>query len=97
MGPLAPVIDSLLKELTGGVKEKRSTLQTNWYEIMGNQLGPHTKPSLHPNGRLWIWVDDSTLASELRQRYQGTILKRVEAVLGEGRVKKILFRVGEIR
>ncbi len=97
MGPLTPVIHSLLEELSRGVKERRSVLQSHWEQIMGNQFGSHTKPQLQPRGTLCVWVDDSTLASELRQRYLGTILKRTENVLGEGAVKKIVFRVGELR
>ena len=97
MGPLAPVIHSVLEELSQGVKERRSVLQGHWEQIMGNQLSTHTKPQLQPGGTLCVWVDDSTLASELRQRYLGTILKRTGNVLGEGAIKKIVFRVGELR
>lgn len=96
MRPLAPVIDSLLQELTRGVKEKRSTLQTDWPKIMGSSFSAHTRPALQGTS-LCIWVDDSVLAYELSQKYRGTILKRVAGTLGEGAVKKITFRVGEIR
>lgn len=96
MGPLAPVLNSIL-EGTGGVKEKRTSLQTHWSQIVGNQLGGHTRPSLTPEGWLSVWVDDSTLACEVRQRYLGTILKRTEAILGEGAIKKMAVKVGRIR
>jgi predicted nucleic acid-binding Zn ribbon protein len=94
MQPLAPVLDALLQALKTGVKEKRSTLQSLWPEIVGASLAPHTRPSLRPSGTLYVWVDDSTLASELNQRYLGTILKRSQAALGEETVRKVVFGVG---
>jgi len=97
MQPLAPVIDSLLQGLKAGVKGKRATLQSIWPQIVGSSLSPHTKPSLMREGILCVWVDSSVLAYELSQRYRGTILKRTQASLGEETVKKIIFRVGEIR
>ena len=96
MGPLTPIIDSLLQDLSRGVKEKRSLLQTGWPKIVGSSFGAHTRPFLRAGGTLCVRVDDSTLAYELSQRYQGTILKRVEGALGEGVVKRIVFRVGSI-
>lgn len=94
MGPLQSIIQSLLEELTHGVKEKRSTLQSKWPSIIGNTFSRHTRPTLEQSGTLHVWVDDSVLASELNQKYSGTILKRAENILGEGTIKKIKFRVG---
>lgn len=97
MGPLVSVIDSVLEELGRGVKEKHSLLQTAWPKILGPSFSTHSRPDLHENGTLCVWVDDSTLAYELSQRYRGTVLKRVGATLGEELVKRIVFRVGSIR
>lgn len=94
MGPLQPIIHLLLEELTHGVKEKRSTLQGEWPSIIGSTFSQHTRPNLEEGGTLRVWVDDSVLAYELSQRYSGTILKRAENILGEGTIKKIIFRVG---
>lgn len=96
-GPLAPVLDTLLQGLRSGVKERRTLLLEKWPAIVGSAFAKHTKAHLHKQGTLSVWVDDSTLAFELSQRYRGTILKRVEELLGEGEVKRIAFRVGEIR
>lgn len=96
MGPLTPILDSLFEELARGVKEKRSLLQVGWPKIMGPSLSTHTRPTLQEGGTLCVWVDDSTLAYELSQRYRGTVLKRVGAMLGEETVKRIIFRVGSI-
>lgn len=97
VGPLAPVLSHLLQDLKQGVKKQRSTLQDLWPQIIGKTFEHHTKGTLLPTGTLTVWVDNSSLAAELRQRYQGTILKRVQGALGEAAVKKVSFRVGEIR
>lgn len=97
MGPLGSVIDSLLQDLRIGIKKDRSNLQTLWPQIAGDSFSQHTKPTLQMAGTLCVWVDDSALASELSQKYQGTLLKRTQALLGEGAVKRIVFRVGQLR
>ena len=97
MGPLAPVVRSLLQDLSQGVNRERSDLVSEWPSLVGKSLSAHTKPSLLSSGTVCIWVDDSTLAFELSQKYQGTILRRLEAVWGEGAVKRLIFRVGQIR
>ena len=96
MRPLAPLVDSLLRDLKTGIKEKRSNLETLWPEIAGSSFGPHTKASLRRGGTLCVWVDNSVLASELSHKYQGTLLKRTQQALGEAEIKKIIFRVGQI-
>lgn len=94
-----------IKDLIGGViaslstpeKSKRQQLVDSWRAIAGPKIAPHTKPSLSSEGKLFVWVDDSTLAFELNQRYKQTFLKRVQAVLGENEVTDICFRVGQLR
>lgn len=95
-GPLTPVLDSLLQELKTGVKERRGALQDHWIDIVGTSLSRQTKGTLRKDGTLCVWTEDSTLAYELGRKYQGTILRRAEKFLGEGLVKRVVFRVGEI-
>lgn len=97
MRPLETVVDALLHHLKIGIKKERSDLRALWPEIAGASLSPHTKPRLLPGGTLCVWVDDSSLASEVMHRYQGTLLKRTQAALGEDAVKKIIVRVGQLR
>jgi hypothetical protein len=97
VGPLTPVLNSLLQELKTGVKEKRSLLENRWAEIVGSAYSGRTKGVLQREGTLCVWANDSVLAYELGRKYQGTILQRARRVLGEDEIKKIIFRVGEIR
>ncbi len=96
VGPLTDVVSSLLQDLKTGIKEKRTTLQNLWPQIMGPSFADHTKGALQKDNTLCIWVDDSVLAYELSQRYRGTILKRAQGILGEETIKKVIVRVGEI-
>ncbi len=96
-GPLTSVLDTLFRDLKTGVKEKRSSLEDRWSEIVGSAFARHTKGVIRTGKILAVWVDDSALASELAQKYQGTILKNAQTVLGEETVQKIVFRVGETR
>lgn len=96
MGPLAPVLDSLLKELSSGVKEQRTALENEWPHIAGSSFAPHTQAVLWSGGTLCVRADSAVLAYELSQKYSGTLLKRTKEALGEETVKKIVFRVGQL-
>ncbi|MBI2167637.1 MAG: DUF721 domain-containing protein [Candidatus Omnitrophica bacterium] len=97
MGPLGSTLQFILRELGSGEKSERSRLQMLWPKIAGPQFTPHTRPALQKDGTVCVWVDDSLLACELNLRYQGTLLKRAQGALGEERVKKIIFRVGQTK
>ena len=75
----------------------RSKLVSEWPAIAGLKIAEHTRPTLSATGGLWVWVDQSSLAFELNQRYRGSLLKRTQAVLGEEAVKSVRFRVGQLR
>ena len=75
----------------------RSKLVSEWPAIAGDRIAAHTRPTLNAAGDLWVWVDQSSLAFELNQRYRGSLLKRTQAVLGEAAVKSVRFRVGQLR
>ena len=95
--PLKPILNSLFADLTNLEKRKRSTLVDFWPELVGGYFSKHTKPRFSTHGRITVWVDDPTIAFELRQRYQSVLLKRLKNQFGEEQVKDIRFFVGEIR
>lgn len=96
MRPLLPILTSVLEGLTQGDNPQRISLTGQWTSIMGEKFARHTKPSLGTGGSLCIWVDDSVLAYELSQKYRGTVLKRLDATLGKGSIKRLIFRVGQL-
>ncbi len=91
------VLSGVLQELQSPKKEKHRKLLESWPAIAGKKIASHTKPFLTKEKRLNVWVDQSTLAFELRQRYQQTLLKRTQAVLVAEEVLSILFFVGQLR
>lgn len=94
---IGELLPSVLASLQSPELALRSRLTAEWPAIAGEKIAAHTRPTLNNSGELWVWVDQSTLAFELNQRYKGSLLKRTQAVLGEGAVKTVRFRVGQLR
>ena len=91
------ILPSVLAGLETPEKLRRSQLLRDWPQIAGPHLASHTRPSLGQNGQLYVWVDQSTLAFEINQRYRPSLLKRVQAALGEENVTSVRVRVGQLR
>ncbi len=97
MQSVKDLLPSVFAALQTPVLKQRSSLFSRWSEITGAEIAEHTRPSLGKNGKLFVWVDQSTLAFELSQRHSQSILKRTQALLGEEAVTSICFRVGQLR
>lgn len=97
MDPIKNIIENVFKELQNPEVVQRRKVFEKWHEIAGKKISEHTKPSLTKEGKLYIWVDQAALAFELKQKYQSVLLKRIQAAVGEGVVKEIYFRVGQLR
>ena len=95
--PLKPILNSLLASLVGEHQRQKSTLIDFWPKVAGNYFSKHTKPRFGADGRVTVWVDDSTIAFELSQRYKPVFLKRLKNQFGEDQVRDIRFFVGQIR
>ena len=97
MQSIKELLPSVFAALQSPAMQSRSRLVSCWEKIAGAHVAAHTKPSLSKDGKLFVWVDQSALAFELNQKYSQSILKRTQALLGEESVKKIYFRVGQLR
>mgnify|MGYP000903232487 CR=1 FL=1 len=97
MKEIKDVVAAVLKSLETPEALRRRRLSETWAEIIGPAYAGQSMPSLAKNGRLTIWVEKSTLAFELNQKYKGSILKRAQALLGEQVVKEVNVRVGQLR
>ena len=97
MQSIRDLIPSVFEALQSPVLQQRSKLTMLWAQVAGASIAEHTRPSLTKDGKLFVWVDQSTLAFELNQRYAQSLLKRAQALLGEESVKSISFRVGQLR
>ncbi len=96
MDNIRDVIGRIFKELDQPEKLQHRRLVESWPSIAGPKIAPHTKPVLGKTGELFVWVDQSALAFELKQRYQQSLLKRTQAAMGEG-IQSIRFFVGQLR
>lgn len=97
MQQIKDVIASVIMDFQSPEKQNRQKLTQKWAEIAGPLISKHTRPSLTKDGRLYVWVDNATLAFELSQKYRQSLLKRIQALLGESEVKTLQFRVGQLR
>lgn len=97
MESIKDVLPSVLSSLQNPEKLKRTQLISEWNKIIGEKLVENTRPSLTKDGTLFVWVNQSTLAFEINQKLRPSLLKRAQALLGEGEVKKIRVRVGQLR
>jgi len=95
--PLKPILNNLFASLANPEQRKHSALADFWPKLAGNYFSQHTKPRFAPGGKITVWVDDSTIAFELSQRYKPVLLKRLKNQFGEEQVKDLRFFVGEIR
>ena len=94
-------IKEILPSVISGIQSpenlKRNQLVDGWPQIVGPRFAANTRPKMGRGGRLFVWVDQSTLAFELSQKYAPSLLKRTQAAIGEENVKTISFRVGQLR
>ncbi len=97
MDNIRKIIDGLMGALADPASQKKMQLLEKWPAIVGTKLAGHTKPVFGKKGELIVWVDQSPLAFELRQRHQQALLKRVQTALGDGEIKSLRFFVGQIR
>ena len=65
MQTIKDVIPEVLTQLRSPEKTLQQTLLDRWSKIAGPKIAPHTKPVLGSRKRLFVWVDQSTLAFEL--------------------------------
>ena len=96
-GPLKSTLKQLLDKLQDPEQARRASLIDCWPEIVGRNFSKHTKARFIQGEKVAVWVDDSTLAFELSQRYKPTILKRLQNQFGAEKIKDVRFVVGEIR
>jgi hypothetical protein len=97
MRSIRDVLPEVLRNLQSPEAKKKSDFFDQWEKVVGKKFSGLTKPSLTKNGELFVWVRDSALAFELNQKFKPVILKRAKALLGEGQIKGIHIRVGQLR
>ena len=89
------VLDGILKNLGGGKVSQAGILGEVWAKAVGEAAVKHAKPVDIKEGVLVVHVDSSSWLHKLTMEKAG-ILARVKNELGDGPVKDIKLRIGEI-
>jgi predicted nucleic acid-binding Zn ribbon protein len=62
-----------------------------WQQIVGDELAAHTRPEALSDGELLVTADSTAWATQVRL-LAGTLIRRVNAELGETIVRKVKVR-----
>lgn len=90
------VLEKALKGLPNIEKKKKERLVfTQWPDLVGNPLSEHTAAEFVRGGILFVRVSDSIRMHELHY-LKPAIIKKIENEIGEGIIKDIFLRMGEI-
>lgn len=89
------VLDGILKDLGGGKVSQAGALEAAWEKAVGEPGTKHTKPIDIREGVLVVHVDSSSWLHKLTME-KAKILAQIRNELGEGPVKDIKLRMGEI-
>lgn len=89
------VLDGILKNLGGGKVSQAGMIGDVWMKAAGGAAAKHAKPVDIKEGILVVHVDSSSWLHKLTMEKAG-ILAKIKSDLGEGPVKDIKLRIGEI-
>ena len=64
-------------------------LSQNWEKVAGPKISKYSRPFISKKKILYVEVTDGMYAFELRQKYQDSLLKRAQALLGEETITDI--------
>ncbi len=87
-------IEEVMRQL--GLEERVTEFQilSAWKEIVGEWFALHTCPERIRDGVLYVRVVQSSVHIELDRNWKPTIVKKLKARFGAGRVRDIRFRIG---
>jgi len=97
MEDIRKIVDGLIGAMADPERAKKGKLMEMWPKVIGPRFAEHTKPVFGKKGELIVWVDQSVLAFELKQRYHQVLLNRLKEALGDDEIKSLRFYVGQIR
>ena len=89
--PLGEAIRKLLAERGWQQQAAVGSAFGRWAEIVGPELAAHATPDGLEDGELTVQADSTAWATQLRL-LAGTLVKRLNAELGEGTVKRVKVR-----
>jgi predicted nucleic acid-binding Zn ribbon protein len=85
-------LDQVTRALGGPDASTLASVFDDWHQLVGAQVGAHSRPLSLVRGVLVIAVDEPGWATQLTY-LESELLSRINSVLGEGRVTQIQVRV----
>jgi len=96
MDSIQNIFNKKKKQTPLGLQVEASDIIKKAEEVLlgffGDEAAKSIKVLYFKNGALTLSCESSVLGAELRM-YQGRILKKLNSEIGEGKVKKVLFRL----
>jgi predicted nucleic acid-binding Zn ribbon protein len=89
--PLGAAITRLLAERGWQEQAAVGSAFGRWEEIVGAELAAHARPDGFSGGELVVTADSTAWATQLRL-LAGTLVRRLNAELGEGTVQRVKVR-----
>jgi predicted nucleic acid-binding Zn ribbon protein len=89
--PLAGAIDGLLAEHGWGQRAAVGGAFGRWAQIVGADLAAHAHPESYADGELVVAADSTAWATQLRL-LAGELVRRLNAELGDGTVRRVRVR-----
>jgi predicted nucleic acid-binding Zn ribbon protein len=89
--PLNAAISGLIEEQGWRLQAKAGAMFGRWDQIVGPELAAHTRPDGFADGELTITVDSTAWATQVRL-LAPALVRRLNAELGDGSVKRVKIR-----
>ena len=89
--PLQAAIDALIDDQGWRTASAVASVFGRWHEIVGADLAAHTRPDGLTEGELVVLADSTAWATQVRL-LAATLIRRLNAELGDGTVKRVKVR-----
>lgn len=91
--PISSGVEAFLKKTNLDKKAVEASIVRDWPKIAGSFNASHSTPLEIKNGTLTVGVKNSVMRYEL-DRQKKLILDKITILLGENKIRKIIFKVG---
>ena len=94
--PISTILSGLLRKLQAEGRPSVEEVAQTWKRLAGDEAAEHSWPRRLNRQRLVVEVENSGWMHALRMR-KAQLQEGLIELMGEGRVKELLFRIGERR
>ncbi|MBN1420359.1 MAG: DUF721 domain-containing protein [Planctomycetes bacterium] len=91
--PLSEMLPRLLRQWGASERARDGGLCDRWRDIVGPEIGEHTRPGTYRNGILTVEVDSAPLLAELSTYCREALLDSLRADTGFHGLRALRFRL----